>query len=78
MRIITLDPITLNDVTDIDNAPFIVEGEGASALKIYFESEHNLQEYLDTPMHGSDGASGAALNGIFDAMADNPDTGSIN
>jgi len=31
----TLDPISLNDVTDIDNAPFVIEGEGASTPKIY-------------------------------------------
>ena len=40
----TLDPITLNDVTDLENAPYVVEGDGA--LKIYFESEKNKQEYL--------------------------------
>jgi len=29
----TLDPITLNDVTDIENAPYVIEGEGDGALK---------------------------------------------
>ena len=72
----TLDPISLNDVTDIDNAPYVVEGEGDGALKIYFESEENKQEYLDTPVHGSQDMSG--LKKIYDDMADNPDTGSIN
>lgn len=72
----TLDPISLNDVTDIDNAPYVVEGEGNGALKIYFESEENRQEYLDTPVHGSEDMSG--LKKIYDDMADNPDTGSIN
>jgi hypothetical protein len=78
MNIHTLDPITLNDVTDLENAPYVVEGEGRGAIKIYFESEANRREYLDTPMHGSDGVSGAAMKKIFDEMADNPDTGSIN
>jgi hypothetical protein len=78
MNIITLDPITLNDVTDLDNAPFVIEGEGNGALKIYFESEENKNEYLDTPMHGSDGSGSSAMSKIFDEMADNPDTGSIN
>jgi hypothetical protein len=41
----TLDPISLNDVIDIENAPYIVEGEGQNALKIYFESEANRLEY---------------------------------
>lgn len=72
----TLDPISLNDVTDIENAPYVIEGEGQNALKIYFESEENKREYLDTPVHGSDGISG--LKKIYDDMADNPNTGSIN
>ena len=76
MIITTLDPISLNDVTDTENAPFIIEGEGDSALKIYFECEENRLEYLAIPLHGSDGLSG--LNRIYDAMAGNPNTGSIN
>ena len=72
----TLDPITLNDVTGIDNAPYVIEGEGDGALKIYFESEENKRMYLDTPVHGSEDMSG--LKNIYDDMADNPDTGSIN
>jgi hypothetical protein len=72
----TLDPITLNDVTDIENAPYVIEGEGDGALRIYFETEENKQEYLNTPVHGSDNMSG--LKNIYDDMADNPNTGSIN
>ena len=72
----TLDPISMNDVTDTENAPFVIEGEGNNALKIYFESEANKQEYLSIPMHSSDGTSG--LKKIYDDMADNPNTGSIN
>lgn len=72
----TLDPISLNDVTDTERAPYVVEGEGPNALKIYFESEANKREYLDIPVHGSEGTSG--LKKIFDEMADNPNTGSIN
>ena len=72
----TLDPISLNDVTDIENAPCVVEGEGQNTLKIYFASEENKREYLNTPVHGSDDMSG--LNRIYDDMADNPNTGSIN
>ncbi len=72
----TLDPISMKEVTDLDNAPFVIEGEGDNALKIYFESEDNKQEYLEIPLHSSDGTSG--LNKIYDDMADNPNTGSIN
>lgn len=72
----TRDPMSLNDVTVLENAPFVVEGTGDSALKIYFESETNKQEYLDIELHGSDSMSG--LKKIYDDMADNPNTGSIN
>ena len=78
MNIHTLDPITLNDVTDLENAPYVIEGEGERAIKIFFESEENKNEYLDTPMHGSNGSGGSAMKKIFDDMAENPDTGSIN
>lgn len=47
MRISTTDPITGNDVTDLANAPFVIEGTGESALKVYFESEQTRREYLD-------------------------------
>ena len=72
----TRDPITLNDVTDLDNAPFIIEGSGDSALKIYFESEANKQEYLATEVHRA--LNTAGLKSIFDDVADNPITGTIN
>ena len=47
MRISTTDPITMNDVPNPEAHPFVVEGEGDSALKIYFESEETKREYLD-------------------------------
>ena len=72
----TLDPISLNDVTSTENAPCVIEGEGDNALIIYFESEENRQQYLSIPVHGSDGIS--SLKKIYDDMAENPDTGSIN
>ncbi len=72
----TLDPISMKDVTDTENAPYVIEGNGSSALKIYFETEANKQEYLAIPLHSSDGMSG--LKRIYDDMADNPNTGSIN
>lgn len=72
----TRDPITLNDVANPADAPFVVEGQGASMVKIYFESEANKREYLETETHG--GVRSAGLRRIFDDMADNPDTGSIN
>jgi hypothetical protein len=76
MRVTTLDPMSLNDVTDLDNAPFVIEGEGDNAMKIYFESEQNRTEYLEMETHGSGDLSG--LKKIYDDMAENPNTGSIN
>lgn len=45
MRISTTDPITMRDVSDPTHHPFVVEGEGDNALKIYFESEETKQAY---------------------------------
>ncbi len=58
-----------------DNQTLISCG-GDNSLKIYFESEANKREYLEIPVHGSDDMSG--LKKIYDDMADNPNTGSIN
>jgi hypothetical protein len=71
---LTLDPVTLRDVTDLEHAPFVIEGSGE--MKIYFESEANRLEYLGTEIHGS--LNNGNLGRIFNEMADNPNTGSIN
>ena len=76
MRITTLDPVTLEDVTDLESAPYLIEGQGEHALKIYFASEDNKREYLDLEVHGSNNS--ASLRRIFDAAADSPITGTIN
>lgn len=60
MRISTLDPISLNDVTDLDNAPFIIDGEGPNALKIYFENETNKAKFLSIPLHTADATMSSA------------------
>jgi hypothetical protein len=76
MITVTRDPITLNDVQDLVNAPFVVEGQDNKAVKIYFESESNRDEYLGMESH--EGVNSSGLKKIFDEMAENPDTGSIN
>ena len=43
MIVETTDPITGNDVKDLEHAPFIIDGD----LKIYFESEESKQAFLD-------------------------------
>ena len=76
MMTFTLDPMTLNDVTNLDEAPFVIEGQGSGLVKIYFESEANKTEYLDLTPHA--GVKSSGLKKIYEEMADNPDTGSIN
>lgn len=74
MRISTLDPITLNDVTDLDNAPYVIDGDGPNALKIYFENEANKAEYLAIPVHGAN----ATVSAAYALVADSEITGTIN
>ncbi|MDX1374629.1 MAG: hypothetical protein R3357_03635 [Burkholderiales bacterium] len=45
MRICLTDPISGKDVCNITLAPFLIEGRGVDAIKIYFESERNKAEY---------------------------------
>jgi hypothetical protein len=45
MRIERTDPITGKTLTHTDGHPYMVEGEGPDALKIYFESEETKQKY---------------------------------
>ncbi len=76
MRVTTTDPMTGNDVTETENAPFIVEGEGDDALEIYFESEASRREYV-----GFSAESDTTDAGVVDAynqLGDNETTGTIN
>lgn len=76
MRVSTLDPMSLEDVTDLESAPFIVEGEGDNSIKIYFQSQQNREDYLALEVHGSNNSAG--LKAIFDEAGESPITGSIN
>ena len=49
MRVTTRDPMTGGEVTATADAPFVLEGEGEGALKIYFESERSRHAYLAIP-----------------------------
>ncbi len=42
MIVETTDPITGNDVTDLENAPYVIDGHP----KIYFESEESKVQFL--------------------------------
>lgn len=74
MRISTLDPISMNDVSDTETAPYVIEGEGANALKVYFESDANKAEYIAIPLH----TANATLSAAYALCADSDITGSIN
>lgn len=47
MIVTTTDPITGKEVINPDTHPFLIEGEGDYALKIYFESETTKRAYLE-------------------------------
>ncbi len=47
MRITTTDPISGADVKNLEKSPFVLEGKGENALKIYFENEENKKAYLE-------------------------------
>jgi hypothetical protein len=63
MRETTRDPITGNDVADRTVAPYVIEGQGDDALRIYFENESNRQAYLDVEASHPDEALVRAYNG---------------
>ena len=47
MEILTIDPMTGNEVTTLNDALSIIEGVGEDAIKIYFESEESLKEFIE-------------------------------
>jgi hypothetical protein len=76
MRVTTTDPMTLNDVTDLASAPFLVQGSGEQAMKIYFESTESRDAYLE--FLGEDTSPDASLIDQYNAIADNEIMGGIN
>ena len=51
MIVTTRDPVTGTDIQDPENHPYVVEGDGPGALKMYFESEATKQAYLEADTH---------------------------
>lgn len=49
MIITTTDPITGEEIRNPQFKPFVIEGRGHLAIKIYFESEETRRQYLDIP-----------------------------
>ena len=47
MRIETTDPISGFTIKNPEGRPFVIEGQGEGALKIYFENEEDKKAYLE-------------------------------
>lgn len=60
MIITTTDPVTGKEVINPETHPFLIEGEGEYALKIYFESEATKRAYLE---HADDSAEDDFFDG---------------
>ena len=54
MIVSTTDPISLVDIQNPETHPFVVEGKGENALKIYFENEENKNTYLGIDVKQAD------------------------
>ena len=46
MIITTTDPVTGESLQSLESKPFVIEGNGRLAVKIYFESEATRLTYL--------------------------------
>ena len=60
MFVATTDPITRKKLTDTANAPWVTEGHGPYALKIYFESEASMEAYLSMPLNAAESVARGA------------------
>ncbi|MGD8591789.1 MAG: hypothetical protein PVF82_03100 [Gammaproteobacteria bacterium] len=47
----TTDPITLRDVSDIEDHPCIYEGDGENGIEIYFENDQTRSDYVSLEPH---------------------------
>ena len=74
MKISTTNPMTDNHVSDLDNAPFVAEGTGESALKICFESERSKRAYMEFATESAHRNSAE----FYNQTADNETMGTIN
>jgi hypothetical protein len=53
--ITTTDPITGEHLHDLENKPYVIEGEGRLTIKIYFESEESRRRYIrSNPVTGKE------------------------
>ena len=74
MRVIRFDPVSMNVVLDVESAPFVIEGNGADALKICFETEENKSRYLEIPLY----TANSMLLAAYAKYAESGITGAVN
>lgn len=44
---VTTDPVSQNEVHDLENRPCHYQGDGVSGLEIYFENQANMDNFLE-------------------------------
>ena len=66
----TTDPITGSDVTNPEQRPYVVEGDKATGLTVYFESEASRQAYLDMPVQHPEQGLSVTLDNPTDDYSD--------
>ena len=66
MRVTNRDPMTGNEVQDRSSAPFVLEGSGDGAHKIYFACEESRRAYLAIPPRVPEACSIRLYRGIQD------------
>ncbi|WP_198265056.1 hypothetical protein [sulfur-oxidizing endosymbiont of Gigantopelta aegis] len=49
-RLSTIDPISMNEVNNLEGKPYLVVGTHYNDLTIYFENKTNRQMYEDIPV----------------------------
>ena len=50
MKVINTDPMTMESIPDPEGHPYVIEGSGEHALKIYFESLETKRAYLEAAL----------------------------
>ncbi len=72
MRIERTDPVTGKTLPETEGQPYVVEGEGADTLKIYFESEETKQKYLNVGTEHPEQGLGRTLDNPAPLPGDPP------
>jgi hypothetical protein len=66
----TTDPITGSNVTSLNDRPHVLEGDKATGLTVYFESEASRQAYLAIPVQHPEQGLSVTLDNPTDDYSD--------